>query len=781
MNGFNKSLAASIHSKPESHTRRKPPRSAIIVGLLFGAFAALTAAQETGTPSKVPRAAADTSSVSGTWKGVYFIYPNLMGTELNLSTTSGGAISGILKYYPAVKLRSAFGDPKQGSYHVSGQYDERSRSFLLTPGAWIEKPDMAGAVAPIAGVLDARANEVAGIFEFPSAPNPVFFILAPETGADKLIAEITGSAYPAPLPRQSPNLSRQDNVRLALQRQLEQIKNMPHPPGSEQSYKALQESLEKRLAALPGGDVNPTVTWAPPPVDRLLDWASRLKQEMPALDLRNTVMEKIYLPARNLFADDYFKDHFGLTYEEMDTAQRKAVAGAFSQHGRELSGYDFLARPFQNAGDFGAPDITVSIRWQGIVRSWARDLQTSFPAMPAEVNSFSEMNVAEAAANTELPFLWPSEKEKFNSALTGARTRLADPVLTLLADQLITTANGNAGARELAAWRARQTNILQYASTTEQAKLQQRIDARLDQVLGQLVASDIRSLATLGHGIDAVVAGNRWCQQVEKSYDFALTRPPIVSAIRQFDQDRAKNLTEAKAAIIAQIDAAAQDAQVKSILDNNLRCPSDAGSEVATALRQHADQRLAVIQHQQFLGLFSGYERGLMVPRESGHLDLSRADTQQHMPQPDELRLALLRGMAFGTGKVLGPHTAKVSTLFGAASMIVTISDPTIVQQTLPQRPLFWKERQSWIMVYQVDMRFSLPDHDALWDADPNLRRGAQMAVDTVNATAALLSQEKNEKEFRLYDDGWGVPDLRQQGAAGAGLEALLKGMMKQR
>jgi hypothetical protein len=327
----------------------------------------------------------------------------------------------------------------------------------------------------------------------------------------------------------------------------------------------------------------------------------------------------------------------------------------------------------------------------------------------------------------------------------------------------------------LAAWRARQTNILQYASTTEQAKLQQRIDARLDQVLGQLVASDVRSLATLGHGIDAVVAGNRWCPQVQKSYDFALTRPPILAAIKQFDQDRAKNLTEAKPAIIAQLDAAAQDAQVKSILDNYFRCPSDAGSEVAAAIRQHADQRLAVIQHQQFMNLFSGYEQGLMVPRESGHLDLSRADTQHNMPQRDELRLALLRGMAFGTGKVLGPNTAKVSTLFGAASMIVTISDPTILDHD------YVKEHQSWIMDYQVVMHFSLPDHDALWDADPNLRRGAQMAVDTVNATAVLLSKELNEKEFRLYDDGWGVPDLRQQGAAGAGLEALLKGMMKQR
>jgi hypothetical protein len=131
--------------------------------------------------------------------------------------------------------------------------------------------------------------------------------------------------------------------------------------------------------------------------------------------------------------------------------------------------------------------------------------------------------------------------------------------------------------------------------------------------------------------------------------------------------------------------------------------------------------------------------------------------------------------MAYGTGKVLGPHTARVSTLFGGGSMIVTISDPT------HGRYVYIKERATWMVLYQVDMHFSLPDHDELWDADPNLRRGAQMAVDAGNATAALLSQEDNIQEFRLYDDGWGVPDLRQEGAGRVGLEAMLKGMMKQR
>ena len=752
---------------------RAPWSAALLVLMCCAAFSITETQVPAVTASPGASPSAVLSPLGGTWKGVYFTYPNLMGLELNLGSSSGGAISGVLKYYSAVKLRSAFGEPKQGSYQVSGQYDGPSRSFLLKPGAWIKKPDMAGVVAPIAGVLDARTNQLAGIFEFPSAPNPVFFVLAPETSGDRLIAEISRSAYPAPLPRAQMNQGRQDRLRLALQRELEQLKTMPHPAGSENQYRMLQEELQKRLAALPGGDAGPG-GWEAPPADRLLDWVSRLKQEMPALDLQYTVMEKLYLPARNLFEDVYFKEHFGLTYEEMDTAQRKAVASVFSQHARELHGYDFLNRPFQNVGDFGAPDITVSIFWQRVLRAWTSDLQASFAAMPAEVNSFSRLTVAESAADVELPFLWPSERDKFNTALTEARTRLAGPVLTLQADQLIATATGNAGARELAAWRAREKDILQYASPTEREKLQQRIDARMDELLEQLVAVNVRSLATLGIGLDAVLAGNKWYLQVAKSYDFALTRPPIQTAIQQFQLARATNLIEAKPAIIAQLDAAEQNAQVQYILDNYLSCPGDVVSEVSAAIRKHAGQRLAYLQHQQLMGLFSDYEKSLMDPPESGHLDLSRADVK-HIPQPGELRLALLRGMAYGTGEVLDPHTARVSTLFGGGSMIVRISD------TNHGRYVYMKEDRAWMVLYRVDMHFSLPDHDPLWDADPNLRRGAQMAVDAANVTASLLSQEDNIEEFRLYDDGWGVPDLRQQGAGRAGLESMLKGMMRQR
>jgi hypothetical protein len=365
---------------------------------------------------------------------------------------------------------------------------------------------------------------------------------------------------------------------------------MPHPAGTENAYRL----MEQRLSAASVGEAEPG-GWEAPPVDKLLDWASRLKQELPTLDLRNTRMENLYLPARNLFDDAYFQQYFGIPYEQMDTAQRKAVASVFSQHSRELFEFDFLNRPFLNVGDFGAPDITVSIYWQHTLRSWIDAMQASFTTMPAEELSFSNLSADESAADTLLPFLWPSERNRFHTALADARTRLAGPVLTLRADRLIATASGNAGARELAGWQTQEKDILQYVSTTERDKFQQRIDTRLDKILEQPVAANVRSLATLGHGLDAVLAGNKWYQRFENSYDFAMARPPVQEALQMFRRVRAKNLIEAKPSIIAQLDGAEQEAQVQSILGNYL-CPGDANSEIGVAIREHADQRLAFVR-----------------------------------------------------------------------------------------------------------------------------------------------------------------------------------------
>ena len=728
---------------------------------LLCAAVVMVVAQDSASASE-----AGGSSLSGTWKGVFYSYPDLLSVELDVHPAGAGAVAGGLKLSrmaPPQPGVHGWGGNQTGSYQVNGVYDDWSGTYTLTPGQRIEGPGRPGPTGPLVGVVDRGSGRLAGLYQVPS--NPAFFVLAPASSSEKFVAAITNSAYagPAVLRPSDPNFRRQN-----LQQRLNQMKAMPPSPRNERAI----QRMEKQLAALGGSVPEPGAGWQVPPPDKLLDWASRLKQEVPNLDIPT---QALWVPERNLFGDAWFEPHFGMSYMAMNYEQRKAVADAFRRAPPDLRQFGFLISAFQNIGGRGQPDLSVSIYWQGVLRSWSKDLEATLAALPVETDDFTRLATVESAAAEQLPYLWPSEKNAFNTALADARTRLAAPVLTLRADHLISTAAGLPGAQELAAWDKQEKDILKYASSADRAKFQQHIDGRLDELLDQLLAPNRSALAKFGHGLDAVMAGNNWYRQISVGFGFALTRPPVQAIIHQFQSARARALEEAEPAIFGQLDAAKGEVHLKTILATELSCPGDDETKAAAAIREHANRRLAEIQHEHFMTLFSEYEKKLMVPAESGHLDLSKTDPQKHLPQPDELRLALLRGMAYGTGKVLDPHTAKVPYLLGGGSFVVRISDPRNA------RYAYDEAGGVWIVAYQIGIHFSLPDHDPLWDADPSIRPAIQNACDAFNATAALLSQEDNYEEFRLYDDGWGVPDMRVQGASRAGIDALLRGMAKQR
>ncbi|HVU15616.1 MAG TPA: hypothetical protein VHD32_01730 [Candidatus Didemnitutus sp.] len=711
------------------------------------------------------------SSIAGSWKGVYYTYPNVLKVELTLAPAANDTLGGTLKFSPSTEQRSGFNQPATGTYNVSGRYDPESRSFTLKPGSWVERPAMPSGLVPIDGVYDATDNRLAGVFMFPSAPNPELLVLVPADSGDAFVAGIVRSAFP---PKPTGRAANVDRQRVQYQQQLDRMKALRESQANP-AYDRVIETMQKRIDALPPPteDTAGAPGWTPPGADQIVTWASRIKQEAPTMNLGSTVMEKIYLPARNLFADDFFKAQFGATFEELSPAQRHAFSTVFTQNGRQLQEYNFLMRPFGLTGDFGAPDITVSIHWQQAARAWDADVTAAMAAMTASADSFTFLSADEGAARTTLVYLWPSERKQFAEGLATARTRLAGPVLKIHADALIASAAGDSGAHQLAGWQASEKEILAHASPSDRAETQIRIDARLDALLTELLAAPLRALATLGHGAPAVLAGNAWYRQVTQRFDFAKTRQPVAEALREFRSIRDRSLAEARSAILAEIDAAPDEEAVKGVMSRYLACTGDEDSPAASAINQHAGQRVVAVKKEEMLARFSDYEKSLMSPPGSGYLDLSREDVR-HIPQPDELRLALLRGMSFGTGQMLGPHKAKVSALFGAGSMIVTISD------TRKGRYVFIPERHSWMVLYQVDMHFSLPDHDALWDVNPDFRRGAQLAIDATNATSALLSNEDNIEEFKLYPDGWGVPDLREQGAGKVGLEVMIRGMMDQ-
>jgi hypothetical protein len=399
-----------------------------------------------------------------------------------------------------------------------------------------------------------------------------------------------------------------------------------------------------------------------------------------------------------------------------------------------------------------------------------------FAKMPATRDSFAQMKHAEAIAGAVLAFLWPGEKSKFGTALAETRSRLSIPVLNDAATRLIASARDVSAARELATWDTREKELLGYAPAADRDRLRQRIDARLDELLEQLLATELKAIPAFGAGIAAVEAGVRWYQKISHTYDFALNRAPVQRALQQFKQARAGHLAGASLSLISKIDAAQNEAQVNSLLSTYLGCPGDETTEVGKNLRNVADKRLAYLREQEQRAMFSANEQKIMD--HPGHLVLTKLPASgPWAPSPEEVRLALLRGFAFGSGKMLDPHKARLTSrmngLLVPVSMVVRIGDLQI-KRFAPDGDSFWVE-------YTAEMSFSLPEHDPVWDADPNLRRGGQMAVDMANATAKLLSDNPVIEQVRLYADGWCVPRLREQGAANAGLDALVKGMGNQR
>jgi len=548
---------------------------------------------------------------------------------------------------------------------------------------------------------------------------------------------------------------------------------MPQRP-NDRTLEVMRRQIEARRAAL-GGDEEPG--WQAPPPDKLLAWAERFRREMPATSLQATNYEVLFKAARNLFEDSWFRQCFGMPYDQMTAEQRAVVHRAFGEaamHGDSaLHDYAFLARPFQVIGDFGPGDLTVSVLWQRAMRGWLAGAQEVFAGLPAERGSFAHLAAAESEGGAELAFLWPGEKRAFADFLGGTRSRLAGPLLTAEADQLIAGAADNAGARRLASWAASEKDLLQYAAPAERAQLQRRIGARLDTLLVELVAADVARLTDLGDGLAAVEAGNAWYRQFVRSYDFAMDHAAVQGGLAKLRALRPRALAAAQAAILQQVDAAGSEAQVGAVVASFLACPGDSDTPAAAAIRERAGRRQAAIHEKEMLAMFSDYERSLMD--RPGHIDVSRAKGRP--PNAEEIRLALLRGMAFGTGKMIDAHTARRSGLLGAAGVIVRIDSVEVVPlgPPAPKGAVAMVEDGRYYMKYHIQMHLSLPTDDPLWNVDPNFRRGAQMGLDLANSSSALLSEEDNYEEFELYSDGWGVPDLREQGAANAGLDALVK------
>ena len=353
--------------------------------------------------------------MTGVWKGVYFVYPQLTTVKLIIQGAPEGRIEGECEFYPAVESRDIFG-PVKGNYHFTGEFDALSGSFSINAAAFATARGTQMA-PPIKGVCDPTSGRLAGMLEVKPMVNPLFVVLARDGAGDELVKQITQSAFPT------------------AQRASAKVRTTPEQrpvaPVVRRGRGYAPPLGPQAAESSPFNPVNEPVQpngFRQPNSDTINAWASRLKQEKPDIDTHHTVFEKLYVLARNLFADDYFTKFFGVTYDNLTGEQRRGIFLFFNQHQyKDFPDYAFLDRAFMPRGTDAAPDITVSVFWQRTVRGWINYWLGALRQLPPGKNSLSAIEHVESAAAFQLVPLWPSETAEFARVIAENRARVAGP------------------------------------------------------------------------------------------------------------------------------------------------------------------------------------------------------------------------------------------------------------------------------------------------------------------------------------------------------------------
>jgi hypothetical protein len=151
-----------------------------------------------------------------------------------------------------------------------------------------------------------------------------------------------------------------------------------------------------------------------------------------------------------------------------------------------------------------------------------------------------------------------------------------------------------------------------------------------------------------------------------------------------------------------------------------------------------------------------------------GHIDVSKYTG--YAPSAEEVRLAILRGYAFGNGQMIDAFTARHGGVIYPINMGIT---EVRVKKFIPI-----DGTKDFDYLVKLTWKFSLPKDNVIAHYDRNTAKGSDLAA-KFDAAVANAIDDDYEYKLRLYDDGWGVPELRAAGAGDAVMTQFLKGELK--
>ncbi len=662
--------------------------------------------------------------VSGVWKGVYSCDDAVILAELTLQADEAGRVlSGDVKFrsFPPPNARGRDAQPRELASKVSGQADPGSRTVLL------DVPEGIRATMNLPGqplqmkqrrleaVVWAHGSELAGQFTstMGNAERPYIVFVRPDQEAR--IKSLAEHVAPFPLP-------------------------------------------VKASGSVPGDAA-------------LAKWSDRFIAEYGKEGL-GTSVDQISAKALPLLNDDTFKPLFGESY---DTISYGKLGAGMRRAGAAVSGGGSFDVAF--AKDHGyiqymlwpsAPKL-ISVAAMRSIDAWRVETMGHYRSDPPAATAFEDIGEFQKAIKERAVYAWPSEKRAADESIEGIKKSMATGALAANVEWSVSRASGIPGARALVSWSQDNATMLGYCSASDRAAAQGKIDAKQDEILTGLLGPEVAKLEKLGVGSAAVRGGAEWYRATLSQFSFAAQRPPVVKAVERLSTRREQDLGAAREQILQQIAACKTTEEVDAIFGRDLTVPGDDQLAAFGPLADAGRQKKGQIQLAFQMTLFSPQEREWMD--RPGHIDVVK--WAGHAPSKESIRMALLRGWAFGTGTQIDDHTSRhvtrARTLGIPFPMVVRMSDESL-QEFHPSQ-----DGKGFDCRHSIVMQFSIPKDNVIAGFDEVVRKAVDTQTELMNSLIKSLSGESTWETFRLYEDGWGCPRLRENGAAEAAIDELLK------
>ena len=465
-----------------------------------------------------------------------------------------------------------------------------------------------------------------------------------------------------------------------------------------------------------------------------------------------------------LLGDAAFTPVFGESFDTIDYGKLSAAVRALNS-ARDFAWVQYVLRG-------GAPRI-VSVAAMRTIDAWEKAMLAHLSDDPPVSSHFDDVAATQAAVSERMVYAWPSDRKATDARFEEVRSRSGSSALTANADKAVSGAVGIEGAKALAAWPKDNAANLQYASPPEREAATARINARLDELLTQLLAEPLNRLDSLGSGEAAVKAGAAWYTSLVRQFGFAQERPAVQQALAKLAARRERDLEAARGALLSSIAACAKEQDVDALFAGELGVPSDGQAGAYPALRAAADRRREQIRLDFRLSLFSEDEKQYFD--RPCHIDVRKGAGKA--PSKEAIRLAFVRSFGAEPGRIIDPHSVRHVTrapesLLMPFPVIITFGDVDLLS-FVPIKDESGKDTGDFDCEFTLTPQMKLTDDNALANYDQVVRKTLDQQLEAMNALLRSVRSPQHET-LRLTEEGFIIPRLRDNATKEAVLDALL-------